>query len=88
MSDAPITECWNCGRVHDGATAPGEPEATPGPGDFSLCIYCGAIAIYDTVNSIFGLRQPTAEETRKILQNKGVQELLKVWRKVVQGQFD
>lgn len=55
------TKCPHCGRVnteHDGPT----PDATPGPGDVSLCWRCGGLGIFTTD----GVRKPTPEEEQEL----------------------
>jgi hypothetical protein len=56
---APITICWHCDRPLDAATPAGEDEGAPQPGAVSLCLYCGAVAIF---GEELALRSPTKEE--------------------------
>jgi hypothetical protein len=37
--------CLNCGKVTDAASSVGT-EATPEPGDISICLYCGHIMAF------------------------------------------
>lgn len=40
----PLTICWHCDRPLDGAT--GINDEKPEPGAISLCLYCGAVAVF------------------------------------------
>jgi hypothetical protein len=42
----PPSSCPTCGEKWDGATEASNAAATPTPGDFSLCIGCGAVLRY------------------------------------------
>ena len=51
MSDpsarVPVTLCWHCDRILDAATGMVEDEdQRPSRGAISLCLYCGAIAVF------------------------------------------
>lgn len=54
----PVTLCWHCDRMLDAASDL-EGQAKPESGSVSLCLYCGAIAIFgdDLV-----LRRPSRDE--------------------------
>ena len=63
MSDderVPATLCWHCDRMLDAASglAPNE-GAKPESGAVSLCLYCGAIAVFAEE---LALRPPTEAE--------------------------
>ena len=51
----PQSQCCACGTTLDGAAG----RAAPKPGDFSICIYCGALSVFD---EDLKLREPTQEE--------------------------
>jgi hypothetical protein len=55
--------CLACGALLDAATCPGNKDAQPEPGDFTICIECGHIMVFRD-----GLRldNPNAEECREI----------------------
>lgn len=55
----PLTVCWHCDRPLDAASPPGEDEGKPVPGAVSLCMYCGAVAIFAEE---LALRPATKEE--------------------------
>jgi hypothetical protein len=55
----PITVCWHCDRPLDAASPPGEDQGGPQAGAVSLCLYCGAIAIFEDENF---QRPPTKDE--------------------------
>jgi hypothetical protein len=42
----PAALCWHCDRMLDAASAL-EDHRDPVPGDVSLCMYCGAVAVFD-----------------------------------------
>jgi hypothetical protein len=44
----PVTICWHCDRPLDAASGFGETEGQePHPGSISLCLYCGAVAVFE-----------------------------------------
>ncbi len=55
-------ECSHCGRNNSGNT-PIEGDASPEPGDVSLCAYC---ALFSVFTDELTLRRPNADETRWI----------------------
>lgn len=58
--------CPFCGHKIDAAT-PGPfepPDAKPLPGDFSVCVGCVAIVVFD--GDPLGLRKPTEEELHEV----------------------
>jgi hypothetical protein len=40
-------DCPVCYNTLDGATSPENPESSPSPGDFSICLYCQTILQYE-----------------------------------------
>lgn len=65
-----ITEskCLKCGKLLDGCSAV-ENEAKPKKGDFSICIKCGNIAVFD---NDLKLRKPTKKEHEEISANETI----------------
>ena len=63
----PVTLCWHCDRPLDAATPPGLEDVMPTPGAVSLCLYCGAVAIFG-----FDLRlePPTRELLDELQEDK------------------
>jgi hypothetical protein len=51
--------CTNCGKLCDAAAYAGAGEATPSPGDFTICFYCGHLMLFD---DRLHLRDPTDAE--------------------------
>lgn len=45
-SRVPVTLCWHCDRALDAATDYDNAGARPEPGAISLCLYCGAVAVF------------------------------------------
>ena len=45
MTRTPDCACVNCGRVVDAATSVGS-EASPDPGDVTICLYCGHLMAF------------------------------------------
>lgn len=66
----PLSSCVECGKELDGASALG-PDASPSPGDVTLCIHCGSASIF---TEELLLRRPTAEEFCDISLMPGVAE--------------
>lgn len=54
--------CPECGYLMDAHSAIGEEDATPSAGDFSVCIACGALCVYQPILGSLALRRPTPEE--------------------------
>jgi hypothetical protein len=54
--------CLSCGKLLDGVTGVGA-DGLPGPGDFSLCAYCGHIMVF---TDDLMLREPTGKEIHEI----------------------
>ena len=64
-SRVPITFCPFCGHTLDAATAgPMTPEATPGPGDVTLCVGCVNVLIFD---DDLKARKPTPAELAEVM---------------------
>jgi hypothetical protein len=71
----PPSACPGCGRVHDAAT--GTVNRAPRDGSISVCIACGAVAIFEAGR----LRAPTpaeaaevANDPRVLMMQRGVRE--------------
>lgn len=46
-SQVPLTICWHCDRPLDAAAGlDGNEQDRPTPGAISLCLYCGAVAVF------------------------------------------
>lgn len=64
----PVTICWHCDRPLDAASnMPGQ-EGGPHPGAVSLCLYCGAVAIFGPENLLY---PPTKEELEEMEKDRG-----------------
>ncbi len=66
--EMPTSKCTSCGKELDGATCVGE-DAKPNAGDFTVCIGCGHIMVFDE-NSM--LREMTSAEVIEIAGDKRV----------------
>lgn len=51
--------CWRCHKILDGATFVSDDTKRPTPGDWSLCVYCNALAVFGDDGR---LRKPTTAE--------------------------
>jgi hypothetical protein len=60
--------CCECGHELDGACG----SAKPSPGDFSLCLGCASLNVFD---GNLHLRAPTPGEMLDAAANKGIQSL-------------
>lgn len=69
----PTSRCLHCGRVNDAAT-PVDDNATPEPGNITVCFVCGHIMAFDTEMK---LRELTISE---ILEVAGDERILAVQR--------
>lgn len=65
----PIAECPVCLYEMDAATAIEREKATPAPGDFSLCINCGALLCYEERGQ---LRQATDDDMEHLWPDQKV----------------
>jgi len=68
-SHTPAAYCTNCKKLVDGATAISDPKARPHKGDFTICIYCGHVMIFDKGLT---LRDLTDVEMVEIAGNRDV----------------
>lgn len=59
--------CPTCGYRMDAHSAIGGEDAVPAAGSLSVCIACGALAVFEPVLGTLALRQPTHEETEAAL---------------------
>lgn len=73
------TKCPFCGKENDLTTAT-KPERLrpPRDGDFSLCIACGDLGIFDD-SHIGGMRKPTEAEYEKLERSENVRQVRKAW---------
>jgi hypothetical protein len=55
-----VTKCWMCGYEYDRVTGLTEPDKPARDGDITICINCGAIAIFSAEKR--GLREPELKE--------------------------
>ena len=61
--------CWSCGYRMDAHSAVGYEDATPKPGDWSVCLACGELAVYSPALGALVLREPTAAEREVALKD-------------------
>lgn len=69
MTTAFPATCPTCGYRVDAHSAIGTEDATPKPGDISICIACGSLAAYAPALGTLVLRPLTAEENEEALQD-------------------
>jgi hypothetical protein len=55
-------DCWKCGYRFEGTTAAFEEGEPPSAGCISVCLNCGALAIFVDRPTGLGLRKPTPAE--------------------------
>lgn len=68
--------CLACDREIPEYTAVDGDNTPPEEGDLSICWYCGALAFYTLTNGVRGIRQPTGEESRRLVLDGYVQQML------------
>lgn len=73
QNEVPASRCPACGQINDMATSVGA-DAKPEPGDATICIRCGHIAVFA---DDLALRNPSDEE---IVRFAGDERLLAVQR--------
>jgi hypothetical protein len=64
----PVPQCVDCDKRLDGATGVDTDDA-PKSGDFTVCIYCGSIMVY---NDDLTLRRPSAAEAWELAGDKRI----------------
>lgn len=70
--------CPACDAPFEAVTAaPGNAQATPSPGDVSVCPYCAFVGVYD--DGLHVVKIPRDRATR-ILADESVQALAAYWR--------
>lgn len=79
--EVPVSRCIICDHPNDMATDTGG-KARPAPGDASICLYCGHVAIFDQQ---LRLRLPTAEERERIKANPKITRALALRPLVMKG---
>jgi hypothetical protein len=67
-TETPGCICVHCGHEHSHTTGDG----TPGPGDFTLCIRCGGLNVFD---DHLRSRKATREEAREANEMDELQDL-------------
>jgi hypothetical protein len=67
----PAALCWHCDRMLDAASAI-EGHDAPGPGDVSLCMYCGAVGVFDDA---LVLVRPTKELLDDLAENREFRQM-------------
>ena len=77
----PAMKCVGCGTKLDGATHPDDENAIPSPGDYSICLYCGALSVFDDT---LKLRPPSIAELMAIA---GTNVLLDLQRRRKRGKL-
>jgi hypothetical protein len=67
----PMSKCPECGHILDAANcvSDGRPPAAPEPGDFTVCLNCGHLLVFD---DNLGTREPNVEEAREIAGDRRV----------------
>lgn len=78
--------CLDCGQKIDGA-APMHGHAGPDSGNASLCIYCGALGVFErhALGYLF-LRPPTTAERAELLRDRDVVQALAAVRVLHEGE--
>lgn len=71
--------CPWCGQLHDAATHSGSTVEVPEPGNLSLCVHCGGVAVF---TGDLKLRRPTKAEQREIDNSPTVKRAVAAWRNV------
>lgn len=74
------SSCPKCGESMGGATSI-RATGGPGSGDFTVCVYCGALLVYDEA---IHLRLPTLEEEKLAETDVGLRIALGIARRTVE----
>lgn len=70
------TKCPHCGYHADRQGAVDDSDATPTPGDVSLCISCGEWAVYD---GGLALQSPSREQSREFSRDPDLKRIRRSW---------
>lgn len=82
------SSCPNCGNKADAATAVGNVDLTPRPGDYTVCVCCGHVLVYADDLKV---REPTEKEIDRIAGHPillEAQRIAAVWRKLKAARND
>ena len=71
----PLNTCMACGYAHDAASIVGAKDHQPRPGDMSVCLNCGHLAVFDDQ---LRLRALTADEVSETQHDRRVFEAVAV----------
>jgi len=63
-------DCLRCGAELSAFTGVTEDAIIPDNGSVSLCLYCGALAMFVVRDGIISLREPTDEERAELMQDQ------------------
>ena len=81
------TPCYGCGKVNDAVTDPDQ-ERSPRPGDYSMCLHCGALGVYEGAPSgLMTVRRPTYQEFKEIAKDPDIRKMV-LTRAMVFGNRD
>lgn len=78
----PGNKCPHCGRSATGGTSAAigkAPPTKPKPGDFALCLYCGALNRY---GEDLALRPTVEAERQELMRDPRLREILPVMEKL------
>ncbi|CAK1277870.1 Uncharacterised protein [Burkholderia pseudomallei] len=73
--------CPHCGAPHDRHSDPTRPNKAPINGDWSICIDCGEVSVFD-LHEHCTLRAPTTDEANDIASDPGVLAYRLAWRRM------
>ncbi len=72
------TQCPHCGTKHKHTGGPDK--VPPAAGSWSLCYFCGGVAVFEDSAEGLVQRMPTIEETKWMDKDPHMQQLLRVVR--------
>jgi DNA-directed RNA polymerase subunit RPC12/RpoP len=72
----PPSPCYRCGKELDAASDTVQQGNVPEEGDYSMCLYCGALAVFENSETGLVLRRPTYEEFKEIAQDPDVRKAI------------
>lgn len=84
MSNAflvPETKCFSCGQPNDAATNVLGKDG-PDAGDVTICMYCGALAIFNADKT---LRELTGKELIEVMKDPRVQQIERARQYAMKG---
>ena len=74
----PVSSCPACGKIIDALSRPVDDDATPSPGDVTVCLYCAAVLIINTDLTVRSPLQGEMDRLETDMDLKKLQEIIQM----------